>query len=334
MIRKTKVIATLGPASKRTSMIKRLVDEGVAIFRLNLAHGNRKSHEEMVNLIKRLDLPVKLMADIPGPKIRIGQLPATGIDLITGSEVYMEFGKNAYEDNVIPIPYSSKISAKVGDEIFLDDGAIALEAKKIAKDKILCEVLHGGLLLSRKGVNISSFTPEMPFSIMDKGKIIFAKELGVDFIALSFVNDASNVEYVRSIVKAPKIKLISKIETVNSLKNIDKIIEVSDGIMIARGDLGLQVPIEELPLHQKNIIKKCHKANKPVIVATHILLSMVRSPFPSRAEVLDIANSVFDGVDAIMLSNETAAGAYPIEAVRMAVKVIEATEKSGYRNQI
>jgi len=327
MRRRTKIIATLGPSSKRTSTIKQLVEEGVDVFRLNFAHGNRTSHEEKLNLIKHLDLPVKIMVDIPGPKIRIGQLPTNGINLITGTEVSIEFDKNTYEDNTIPIPFPSKISIKSGDEIFLDDGAIILKARSIVKEKILCEVLHGGLLLSRKGVNINSFIPKTPFSIIDKGKIIFAEELGVDYISLSFVNNADNVEYARSIVKNPNVKLVSKIETINSLKNLDKIIEVSDAIMIARGDLGLQVPIEELPLHQKNIIKKCHVANKPVIVATHVLLSMVHSPYPSRAEVLDIANSVLDGVDAIMLSNETAAGMYPVEAVSMARKIIEVTEK-------
>lgn len=331
----TKIIATIGPKTESLEDLTRLLDEGVDVVRVNFSHASYDQYKRVFKIVKdynRLnEKNVEMMLDLQGPRIRVGELPEEGLNLEIGTSHCFIFEKGGvYKDGVIPIDNSDlHADVKKGEPLFLANGEIELIINEVKYKKIRATVVRGGTLFSRKGINV-------PYTNMKKGGLTakdikdveFGLKVGVDLIALSFVQTKDDVEKLRKIISKKKnIKIISKIERAIALKNIDEIIRVSDLIMIARGDLGIETPIEELPIIQKYFIKFAHWHDKPTIIATQVMTSMIKNPYPTKAEVSDIANAVLDGGDMVMLSDETAIGDYPVEAVRVLKKVIKRTEK-------
>jgi pyruvate kinase len=342
----TKVITTLGPASESPQMIRSLIEEGVDAFRLNFSHGSMDIHAEMLARVRRisqeLDIQVAVIGDLSGPKIRIGEVPDGGIMLNpdrsvefvseTASSVCVE-----EETRVILITNYPHFIQEVlpGHRILLDDGAISLECIKKEgsgeSQRLVCRVLNSGLITSRKGVNLPDTDLSVPaLTEKDHRFIEFAVEHKIDFLALSFVRTAKDIVSLKGLLKdlcqtGQFIPVISKIEKPQALDNLEEIIKETDLVMVARGDLGVEVELAEVAVHQKRIMHLCHEYGVPVIVATQMLQSMIRSPSPTRAEVSDVANAIFDGADAVMLSGETAVGNYPLEAVRMMNRITEKT---------
>lgn len=336
--RRTKILATLGPSSASPRMTRKLIAEGVDAFRLNLAHGSHAEHEQWVRSVRKNPAlkHVGIVVDIRGSKVRVGTLPESGVELASGKKVTIDTRRSTYERDIIPIPVSLKNTRiQKGCTVFLDDGLITFEVLKIEGFKIRCRVVRGGLLFSRKGVNIPGAHLHQPgVSARDRGDILFGKKIGADYISLSFLHTAQDIARARVLLRGTHTKLIAKIESQEALDNFDEIVNVADMVMIARGDLGLETPMPELPMRQKEIIAKCKRARVPVIVATEMLASMVDHVLPSRAEVSDVANAVFDSVDAVMLSGETAVGVYPAESVAMMRDIIEASERISPRDTV
>jgi pyruvate kinase len=333
---KTKIVCTIGPATGSLSSIEELIEAGMNVARLNFSHGTHKEHSGYIENIRKaaakLNIPIAILQDIAGPKIRTGRLMDKEIKLKEGADFTLTTAKVIGDQHKVSVNLA-ELPANVnpGDVIYLNDGAIKLEVIGTTARDVKCRVIAGGMLGWEKGVNVPSVTLKIP-SVTEKdfADIIFGIENEVDFIALSFVRKAEDVLRVRSFLKkrGANIPIIAKIEKWEAWHNLDRILAASDGLMVARGDLGVEIPIEKVPLVQKEIIKKCNRAGKPVITATQMLQSMIDSPQPTRAEVTDVANSIFDGTDAIMLSGETAVGRYPVEAVRVMMKIalnIEAT---------
>lgn len=332
MTRKTQIVVTVGPKCESSEMIQKLIESGMDVARFNCSHDTHETFAKRAEQIKQFSgsKKVKILADLQGPRIRVGTMPPEGRILTTGENVVFSTHvcKDIKEDEiVIKDPYLHE-DVKVGDVILLDNGTMELLVTNTHQHKIEAKVLHGGVLYSNKGVNLP-LTQTTTSAITDKDKldIEFAKEMKFDYVALSFVSCKEDLLLLRQLLGEDGPKIISKIETGMAIKNLHEIIELSDGIMVARGDLGIETPIQRLPILQKEIIYKAISAGKPVITATQMLDSMVNSPYPTRAEVSDIANAVLDGTSAVMLSNETAVGAYPLKALEMMVKVIEATEE-------
>lgn len=336
LTKKTKIVCTMGPATDDDAVLKQLMLEGMDIARLNFSHGD---HEEQLGRIKRikrfreeLNIPIAILLDTKGPEIRTGLLDTDGdVELKEGQEFVLTTRDIKGNDSIVGITYEElPQDVAEGNTILIDDGLIELRVKEI-KDgtDIVCDVVNGGFLGSRKGVNVPNVRVNLPsITEKDKSDIEFGLENGIDFIAASFIRNADAVNEIKEIVKAQNMEVgvISKIENVEGVENIESIIQASDGIMVARGDLGVEIPAEEVPFMQKAIIKKCNNAFKPVITATQMLDSMIRNPRPTRAEVTDVANAIYDGTDAIMLSGETAKGKYPVEAVRMMNQIAISTE--------
>ena len=331
---KTKIIATIGPVSEKDELLEKIIASGIDGARLNFSHG---SHEEQGNRIKKirkickkLNRHIAIIADIQGPKIRIGNLPAEGIELKNGQEVVIDTGTREFYENRIPLPsLLFRDGTKEGHIIFLDDGTLQLKITRSRAGIFKAVVLKGGLLFSKKGVNVPSL--EIKSSILnakDKSDMEFAVKAGADYIALSFLRDAQDVKDAKRFLGKTNTKIIAKIERPEALVNIEKITDEADAVMVARGDLGIETPLWELPIRQKDIIEKVRAKMKPVIVATQMLDSMIRNPIPTRAEVSDVANAVYDSADAVMLSGETASGKYPLEAVEMMNKILKSTEKN------
>ncbi|MBC7541824.1 MAG: pyruvate kinase [Candidatus Sericytochromatia bacterium] len=332
--RRTKIVATVGPASRSAERIRQLIVAGVDVFRLNFSHGKHPDHAEAFRLIRQaaLDLqrPVAIMQDLQGPKIRVSDIAAGEIPLRAGAQLRLVSGDEASTAERVYISYPHVAEdVPPGATILLDDGKLELRAIGTEEGAVLCEVVLGGILKPRKGVNF----PGVPLRInalseKDKDDMLFGTTLGVDFVAISFVQRASDIleakDYLESFGK--KTPIIAKIERQEAINNLDDIIAVTDAVMVARGDLGVETPAEMVPLYQKRIIAKCNEAGKPVITATQMLDSMVTAPRPTRAEASDVANAILDGTDAIMLSNETAVGEYPLEAVRTMVRIAIHTE--------
>lgn len=335
--KKTKIVATIGPATSSQAMLEKLLKTGLNVARLNFSHGDFAEHQEKVDNGKlaseKTGLPIAFLQDLGGPKIRIGEFDTeSGRVTIKKGQTFTLTTKKVKGDETIAYVNYKKLpkEIKVGHTVMLDDGKKRLVVKKVNGDKIVCKVEVGGELKGRRGVNlpdtdisISSLTPK------DKKDLEFGLNNNVDFIALSFVRRPKDILDLRKILDAAKSKahIISKIETPQAVENIDEIIRISDGIMVARGDLAVEVPAEEVPLIQKMIIKKCNEAGKPVITATQMLESMINSPVPTRAEVSDVANAILDGTDAVMLSEETTLGDYPLEAVGLMTRVAEHVEQ-------
>lgn len=344
-MRKTKVVCTIGPASKEPPVLKRLIEGGMDVARINASHSEEDEIKEIFDNIKQLSSKtgksVAIMLDLQGPKIRVGEIKNELI-LVRGQKVifttpkYLAKNREKYskDHRVIEVNYSDFIKDINDDsEVFIDDGLIECKVKKIdKKDKIaLCEVLRGGNLTSRKGINLPGVSVSAPSVTKNDLRFLeFGLNIGVDFIAQSFVRDASDVKKIKDMIssKEKNTMVIAKIEKHEAVERFDKILDIADGIMIARGDLGIEIDEEEVPLIQKMIIRKTNRVGKPVITATQMLDSMIRNPRPTRAEVSDVANAILDGSDAVMLSGETAAGKFPTDSLEMMIKIIDRTEKA------
>ncbi len=340
--KRTKIVCTLGPATSSKEKIRALIKSGMNVARLNFSHGTQADHARLIRIIRReaknLNLPIAILQDLQGPKIRVGELPKEGIRLEPGQKIVFTTGQAALPHK-LPVTYGKlHQDVKPGEKLLFDDGLLSVEVLKVRGRDVECKVIDGGLLMSYKGLNLpESKVSVSSLSSKDKEDLAFGVKQNVDFVALSFVRSAADIKALRRLMsrhqkksgkaEAP-IKIIAKIEKREALQNIDEIIKVTDGIMVARGDLGIETPAEDVPVEQKKIIIKCLAAAKPVIVATQMLDSMIRNPRPTRAEVSDVANAVIDHADAIMLSGETASGKYPIQAVKIMAKIALETEAS------
>ena len=332
--RKTKIVCTIGPASGSEQMIEKLAVAGMNVARLNFSHGTPEQHAAHIQSIRRvssrLGLPLAILQDLPGPKVRTGGLKEEGVWLKQGSDFTLTNKKVVGDGHMVSVSLSSlPRDVSPGDTIFLNDGAIKLQVVNSTDSEVRCRVVVGGVLTSQRGVNVPDVTLSVsPVTDEDLSHLVFGLEQGVDFVALSFVKEAADVLKVRQLLQARRadVPLIAKIEKHEGVGNIDEIIGEADGIMVARGDLGVEIPIRRVPLVQKEIISKCNRVGKPVIVATQMLESMVDSPYPTRAEVSDVANAILDGADAVMLSKETTIGKYPEEATLVMRQIAIETE--------
>lgn len=335
--KKTKIVATIGPATEDEKTLEKLIKHGVNVIRLNFSHGNFDEHGKRIDRARaigeKLDLPIAILQDLCGPKIRIGDFYQERVTLEPGSDFVLTTEPGVVgNENLAWVSYSKlPLEVKPGYDIFLDDGKKKLEVVKINEKEIHCRVIIGGEIKGRRGVNIpGAYLSLSSLTEKDKEDLKFGVSRRVDYMAISFVRRASDVLELREILaqlKADEIKIISKIETQEALDNLDEILAVSDGVMVARGDLAIEIPAEQVPFAQKMIIKKCNRLGLPVITATQMLESMIKSPTPTRAEVSDVANAIFDGTDAVMLSEETTLGAFPLEAIEVMSRVAGHTEK-------
>ena len=336
-MRRTKIVCTIGPASGSYKLIEELIKKGMDVARLNFSHGNYEGHLQKIEYIRQASLKagktVAILQDLEGPKIRLGKIEKEPIFLKEGSSFILTNRKVIGDEQEVSITFPSlPQKVKQGDYIFLADGTLELKVKETTFTDVICRVIRGGKLSSRKGINIPNISMDISsLTEKDYQDILFGIKNRVDFIGLSFTRRAEDVLKARKILEengAEDISIIAKIEKKEAVDNLKEIIEVADGIMIARGDLGVEIPLENVPIVQKNIIKKCNFVGKPVITATQMLMSMVSGPRPTRAEVTDVANAILDGTDAIMLSEETAVGEYPLEAVETMNRIALKAEKA------
>lgn len=334
---KTKIIATLGPASSSETVIRKMVLAGMDVARLNFSHGDAGTHQRRLDIVRKINLKyrrgIKILQDLEGNRVRVGALKdGKPIELKKRNKIWLVKEEIIGSLEELRIDYDgSFLDIKSGSSIFIDDGNIKLQARKVYRNKILAEVVIGGILKEHKGVNIPEANLKFPrITEKDKQDIEFGIKNRVDYAALSFVRDKYDCRAFKKILKDrhPDCLLVSKIESRPAVRNIDSIIEECDCILIARGDMGISVPIWEIPMIQKMIIRKCNQRKKPVITATQMLEHMTESLQPTRAEVTDVANAILDGTDLVMLSAETAAGNYPVESVWMMNQIIKHTEQS------
>jgi pyruvate kinase len=335
-VKRTKIVVTLGPATNSEDMIRALAERGVDVFRINFSHGTDEERLATIAAVKKvrgeLDLPLAILQDLQGPKIRLGTFSQGPCEIATGDDfrltTHMMDG-NAQQASVDHPRLTTEV--RPGELIFINDGLIRLKIREIEGDTIVTEVLKGGTLSDHKGVNFPQSDLHVP-SITEKDRhdLLTGLRAGVDYVALSFVRTPDDVRELRTLMEThdAHVPIIVKVEKWQAVQNIESILAVANGIMVARGDLGVELPIEEVPLIQKTIIAHCNHMGKPVITATQMLNSMVENPSPTRAEVTDVANAIFDGTDAVMLSNETAVGKFPAETVEMRERIIETTERS------
>ncbi len=335
-MKKTKIICTMGPRTMDKIILKELIAGGMNVARFNFSHGSHEEHAERIALVRQvseqLGIPVALMLDTKGPEIRTGLLKdGKKVCLEQGKEFTLYTEEREGDETGCSITYQQLVyDVRKGDTILIDDGLIGLEVQRVSADKIECLIKNGGELGERKGVNVPNVKIHLPgVTQKDKEDILFGIEQGVDYIAASFVRNSDCIMDIREILEdnhGRDIGIIAKIENAEGVENIDEILDAADGIMVARGDLGVEIPADQVPHIQKKIIHKCNRKCKPVVTATQMLDSMIRNPRPTRAEAGDVANAIYDGSDAIMLSGETAMGKYPVEAVRMMAKIAETTE--------
>ncbi|MCU0496050.1 MAG: pyruvate kinase [Anaerolineae bacterium] len=335
--KKTKIVATLGPSSWEEETIRKMIQKGMNVARINFSHGEHERHGQTIDLIRKVaeqeGVVIAILCDIQGPKIRIGKIEGEGLRLVPGDRVTLTLDKNANgSNNVIALPHPEFVrDIKEGMQLLLDDGNLEFVVRGVSNQQLISEVVIGGLLTSRKGVmapkarlTLSAITDK------DREDIEFAITKNADYLAMSFVRSADDIREMRWLIRhlgGEDTAIVAKIEKHEALENIESIIAASDGIMVARGDLGIETPAEEVPYHQKRIIKLCNDASKPVITATQMLSSMVTSPRPTRAEASDVYNAIVDGTDAVMLSNETASGAYPVLAVETMATIAQIAEQ-------
>lgn len=336
---KTKIVATVGPASSSPEVLEAMIKEGVDVFRVNFSHVDYDAVRKVINDIKdlneKLGTHTAILADLQGPKLRIGEVENGQIDLIQGSEVIITTEKCIGTSHRLFITYPQfPKDVKVGEKILVEDGKFMLEVISTDKNtEVKAKVLHGGILASKKGVNLPNTKISLPcLTEKDLGDLEFALSCNVNWIGLSFVRSAADIIELRHIITNHKrrTRIIAKIEKPEAIEDLDNIIAEADGIMVARGDLGVEMPMQELPMIQKRIIKKCQDAAKPVIVATQMMESMITNITPTRAEVSDVANSVLDGADAVMLSGETSVGKHPVKVIEAMQKIIREVETHGY----
>ena len=336
IMKKTKIICTMGPRTMDKIILKELIAGGMNVARFNFSHGRYEEHAERIALVRQvseqLGIPVALMLDTKGPEIRTGLLKdGKKVSLEQGKEFTLYTEEREGDETGCSITYQQLVyDVRKGDTILIDDGLIGLEVQRVSADKIECIIKNGGELGERKGVNVPNVKIHLPgVTQKDREDILFGIEQGVDYIAASFVRNSDCIMDIREILEdnhGRDIGIIAKIENAEGVENIDEILDAADGIMVARGDLGVEIPADQVPHIQKKIIHKCNRKCKPVVTATQMLDSMIRNPRPTRAEAGDVANAIYDGSDAIMLSGETAMGKYPVEAVRMMAKIAETTE--------
>lgn len=338
--KRTKIVATIGPATADKKMLKEIIARGVNVCRLNFSHGTQEDHLKVIQNIREINkehlhINIGILADLQGPKIRIGTMKEGGAILRTKTKISITTTEHVGDENSLYINYQQfPKDVQVGEIILLDDGKIQLQVLETnLLDSVICEVIHGGILTSRKGVNLPNTKVSIPsLTEEDRSNLAFALEHDAEWIAMSFVRTADDILQLKEeIRKAGKsARVIAKIEKPEAIENIDAIIEVTDGIMVARGDLGVEMPMEEVPVLQKMMVKKCRDAAKPVIIATQMLESMITTPRPTRAEVNDVANSVLDGADAVMLSAETSVGEFPEIVIETMTKIIQHVEQTSY----
>jgi pyruvate kinase len=334
---RTKIVCTIGPASRSADMLKEMILSGMNVARLNFSHGDHDYHGENIATIRSaseaVGKPVAILMDLQGPKLRVGEMEGEGVLLEEGDEITLTSRPIVGRGREIPVQYGNLPKlVQTGERILMDDGLLEVIVLESTEMDIKCKVITGGLLKSNKGMNLPRAHTSIPaIAEKDKKDLSFALEKGADWIALSFVRNANEVVILQELIRRQcafgrPTPVIAKIEKPEAMKNIDGIIAAGDGIMVARGDLGIEASPEEVPMMQKQIIKKCNQAGKPVITATQMLDSMMRNPRPTRAEASDVANAILDGSDAIMLSGETAVGHYPLQALRTMVKIAERAE--------
>jgi len=324
---RTKIICTLGPASERPDVVRELIRAGMDVARINFSHGDHEAHARAIATVRQIAREegrlVAVMADLQGPKLRVGELPSQGIALIEGEVVFLT--TSSFSSGRIPFPHPEVLQGlRVGQRVLLDDGRLELVVEGKEGEGVRCRVVTGGRLTSHKGVNLPGGAVDLPsLTSKDRRDIRFAVEHGVDFVALSFVRSAEDVRQLRRLLveQGADLPIVAKIEKAEALEAFDDILETADAIMVARGDLGVETSPEEVPFHQKQIIRACNRVGKPVITATQMLQSMMERPTPTRAETSDVVNAILDGTDAVMLSGETAVGKYPVEAVRTMVRL-------------
>lgn len=336
-MKKTKVVCTMGPNTNDRELMRKLIENGMDVARFNFSHGDHEEQKGRMDLLKELrqelNTNTAILLDTKGPEIRTGVLKdGKKVTLHTGDSFTLTVDEIVGDEKKVSITYEGLVhDVDPGKVILIDDGLIGLKVVGKTERDILCEVVNGGELGEKKGVNVPNVAVRLPaITEKDKDDIRFGVEQGIDFIAASFVRNAECVLEIKAYLKelnAPYIPIIAKVENAEGIKNIDEIIRAADGVMVARGDLGVEIPAEEVPYLQKMIIQKCNSNYKTVITATQMLDSMMRNPRPTRAEVTDVANAVYDGTDAVMLSGETAQGKYPLEALQMMVHIIESTEE-------
>ncbi len=336
MLKKTKIVCTMGPATEKPGLVEKLMENGMNCARFNFSHGDHAEHLGRIKMVRdaarHTDSIVALLLDTKGPEMRLGEFKDGKVQLTKGESFVLTYADTPGDEHGAPISHKKLYQeVKPGDTILLSDGLVGLTVKEIKGKDIVTEILNSGPMSTKKRVAAPGVSVGLPpISEQDERDIIFGVENDMDYVAASFVQRASDVREIRKLIKKHKgnMEIIAKIENLEGIKNIDSIIEASDGIMVARGDLGVEIPAEDVPFLQKEIIAKCNKAGKLVIVATQMLESMTTNPRPTRAEVSDVANAVFDGTDAIMLSGETASGDYPLEAVQTMSKVAVKTESA------
>ena len=334
-MRKTKIICTIGPASESEEMLKSLILAGMNVARFNFSHGTHKEHEEKFNRLRKIridmNMPIASLLDTRGPEIRLKKFKEGKVNLARGQQFTLTTREVEGDDKIASITYAGLPGdVRKGAHILIDDGLIGLVVDEVTDTDIRCTVENGGTVSNQKGINVPDVELSMPFiSKSDHDDIVFGCKMGYDFIACSFTRSADDIREVRKILDecGSKMQVIAKIENMQGVNNIDEILEVSDGVMVARGDLGVEVPLEEVPIIQKQIIRKAQVRGRIVITATQMLDSMMKNPRPTRAEITDVANAIYDGTTAIMLSGETAAGAYPLESVKVMARIAERSER-------
>ena len=335
-MKKTKIICTMGPATADDEVLKEIMRSGMDVARINFSHGNGAEHlpkvEQIKRLRKELGLPIALLLDTSGPEIRLGNFENDKIQLNAGDMFTLTARKITGNEKEASITYKNLVKdVQPGMRILIDDGLIEMRVKELTDTDIVCEVENGGVVSNHKGINVPDAELTMPYiSEKDRNDLIFGVEQGFDFVAASFVRCADDIVQLRNLLSEHgdnDMKILAKIENRQGVDNIDEILAVSDGVMVARGDMGVEIPMEEVPVIQKKMIKKAIKKGKIVITATQMLDSMIKNPRPTRAETTDVANAIYDGTSAIMLSGESAAGSYPIEAVKTMSRIAERAEQ-------
>ncbi len=338
-MRKTKIVCTLGPVSRTEELIEALIQSGMNVVRLNFSHGDYAYHKETIQMVKRVrqkrNVPIAIMLDTKGPEIRLGNFQQGQICLNDGASFTLTSRELEGDQNIASVTLKElPQQLHPGNTVLIDDGNIELSVLSCKQTEIFCKVVHGGPLSDHKGINLPGIHLEMPYmSQQDKNDILFGIENDVDFIAASFVRCKEDMILLRKFIDyhgGHDIRIIAKIENLEGVENFDHILALADGIMVARGDMGVEVEYERLPGLQKRFIKKCYQSGKMVITATQMLESMISHPNPTRAEITDVANAVFDGTSAVMLSGETAAGKYPVLAVQVMAKIAEQAEKDAF----
>jgi pyruvate kinase len=339
MLRKTKIVCTLGPASSAPGILRALADEGMDVARINFSHGTPASNRESIRAVKKLrdetGRNIGILQDLSGPKIRTGELPDEGVNLLDNTLLRLA-ASGAYRTEeglpTIPVSYPRLLEdVPVGARILLDDGLLELAAERRTEQGLDCRVVHGGQLTSHKGVNFPDLIlSERAPTAKDLQDLAIGLEEGVDFVALSFVQTAEDIERLTEAIRSKRssVPVIAKLERAAALQHLEKILEASDAVMVARGDLGIEADLSMIPVYQKQILRQANRHGRPAITATQMLDSMIRRPLPTRAEVTDVANAICDGSDAIMLSGETAVGAYPVEALRMMRRIADRVEEN------